>query len=453
MRAICKLLKWLVIVLVMAVTGAIGWLSLMPPELFRIGTGYAAKIVCSNVFLAGRDPREVLAVDVQAPGHPLLRLVDVEVDRTEKRVRAGLLRVFAPSVAVYREGYGCTSLGDGSTVASDLPPTQPNTAGSMADWPVGNGPAMADSRIAAILGEPVLTGPGLRGVVVVKEGRIVGEAYGAGFSAATPLLGWSMTKTVNAAILGRRMLEGGPSFNDTGLLPQWKDSAQGTVRLKDLLAMESGLEFNENYGDVADVTRMLFLEPDMARFAADKPLEATPGSRFNYSSGTSVLLSRIWMNSFADGSEALRYPREKLFAPLGMTSAVMEPDAAGTFAGSSYLYASARDWARFGEFLLRDGVWNGARLLPEGFAAGMAEPSAASNGAYTRIQAWHAAPGSPVNEEGGLPNDMFWLQGHDGQSAAILPSEKLVVVRLGLTPSKLGYRPLPLVRALADALR
>src|SRR5690606_29971883 len=123
--------------------------------------------------------------------------------------------------------------------------------------------------------------------------------------------------------------------------------------------MSSGLEFNEDYGSVTDVTRMLYLEPDMAAFAADKPLVAVPGERFSYSSGTTALLSRIWQDAFIAPQEALAWPRQELFAPLGMASAVFETDARGTFVGSSYLYATARDWARFGEFLRKDGEWNG----------------------------------------------------------------------------------------------
>jgi CubicO group peptidase (beta-lactamase class C family) len=177
-----------------------------------------------------------------------------------------------------------------------------------------------------------------------------------------------------------------------------------------------------------------------------------PGKRFNYSSGTAVLISRIWMNRIGDEQTALAYPQQALFGPLGMSSAVLEVDARGTFVGSSYLYATARDWARFGQFLLQDGVWNGQRLLPEGFVGMMRTPTLASNGAYTRLQAWLRPPGSSTGGDADLPADTFWLEGHDGQSMAIVPSAKLVVVRLGLTPSWLKYRPQALVRDVLAAL-
>ncbi len=166
----------------------------------------------------------------------------------------------------------------------------------------------------------------MRAVVVVKRGRIVGETYSAGFSKDTPLIGWSMTKTVNAAIIGTLIRDGKLSLEDKNLFPQWQGNQRGDIRIADLAAMESGLAFNEDYGAVADVTRMLYLEPDMATFSADQPLEADPGARFSYSSGTAVLLSKIWMDRIGDEAAALAYPGKALFGPLGMTSAVMEPD-------------------------------------------------------------------------------------------------------------------------------
>jgi CubicO group peptidase (beta-lactamase class C family) len=213
--------------------------------------------------------------------------------------------------------------------------------------------------------------------------------------------------------------------------------------------MESGLGFNENYGTVADVTRMLYLDADETALPASRALSSDPGTKFNYSSGTSVLISRIWMNRIADSGEALDYPRQALFAPLGMSSAVLEADARGTFAGSSYLYATARDWARFGQFLVQDGVWNGERLLPEHFMRMMWTPTGASGGAYSRGQAWLKPPG---NADDGIPDDALWLEGHDGQSMAVIPSAEIVVLRLGLTPSWLGYRPQVLLKNVIETL-
>ncbi|ATN34879.1 6-aminohexanoate hydrolase [Rhizobium sp. ACO-34A] len=455
MRLFGRIIRGLVLALVMFITAIVFWLSFSPPALLLVGTGYAAKIVCSNVFLASRDPEEVLAVDVQAPGHPLLKLVNVDVDRDAGTVTARLLGAIAPSTAVRRDGLGCASVPDGATLEESDPSPARGARPTVSDaaWPAGDGGGTPNPAIASLLAEPALAGPGMRAIVVIKDGRIAGETYGKGFSAETPLLGWSMAKTVNAAVIGRLVREGKIGLDDRGLFPQWKDDDRANIRVRDLMAMESGLEFNEDYGDVADVTRMLYLEPDMASFAADKPLVARRGEVFNYSSGTSVLLSRIWMDRIGDTSEALGYPKTALFAPLGMTSAVMEADAAGTFVGSSYVYATARDWARFGLFLLQDGVWDGNRLLPEGYVAMMQQPTIASKGRFTEGQAWQEGPGAADDKTFGLPDDAYWILGHDGQSVTIVPSERLIVVRLGLTPSKLRYQPQKLVKAVMDGLR
>jgi CubicO group peptidase (beta-lactamase class C family) len=455
MRFVPRLLKSLALLLVAIIAAGAAWLYARPPELLRVGDGYAAKIVCSNVFLAGRDPKQVLYEDVQAPGNPLLRLVRVVVDRQEKRVTARILGLFAPGYAMYHGALGCSSVPDGDfEAAAGAVPNRPAISEPQNDgiWPGGNIVVNNDTRLDLLLSDSDLVGPAMRAVVVVHNGRIIAERYGDGFGPTTPLIGWSMTKTINAAIVGRLMLDNKIAFDDAALLPQWQGGDHSKIKLSDLLGMESGLAFNESYGTVADVTRMLYLDPDMTALPASLPFEASPGERFNYSSGTSVLISKIWMDRIGSMQTALAYPKTALFEPIGMSSAVLEVDARGTFAGSSYLYATARDWARFGQFLLQDGVWNGQRLLPERFMAAMRTPTVASGGKYTQAQAWLAAPGGDSSAVAGLPDDTLWMEGHDGQSVAIVPSAKLVVVRLGLTPSWLGYRPQVLVKKILAAL-
>ena len=456
MRRFYRLAAWTLSLLVLTVAVGASWLIVSPPALLRVGSGYAAKIVCSNVFIAGRDPDEVLAQDVQAPGHPLLKLMRQHVDFEEKTVTAHLLGLFAPGYAVWNEGFGCSGVPDGDFRAarqavSDVPlPNIPAGDPGVA-WPEGEA-VTQDARLAALLADPELAGSGMRAIVVVHDGRIVAEAYGEGFSAATPLLGWSMSKSVNAALLGRVFQAGALSPQADNLFSEWRGDARARITLGQLLSMESGLAFNEGYGEVADVTRMLFLEPDMTRFVLSLPLDANPGERFNYSSGTAVLLSRLWMEALGGRVQALSFPARGLFGPLGMASAVMEPDETGIFVGSSYMYATARDWARFSLLLLNDGIWNGARLLPEGFVTAMATPNATSEGAYSRMQTWTKGPGEKRDADHGLPEGTFWMLGHDGQSAAIVPSRGVAVIRLGLTPSKLGYRPQPLVKRILDVL-
>lgn len=444
----------------LVVLGGLGiWLYVSPPELLLVGDSYSAKIICSNRFIAHRDPGQVLSLDVQAPGHPLLKFVSATVDEEKQTVTTHMFGFFAEAKSAYRDGLGCTNLPRGYDLSalSGLPQgPQPLPKPSDLAWPQGNAaiaPGEGRKELDPILADAALLGPGMRGVVVIKDGKLVGEAYGEGFTRETPLLGWSMTKSVNAAIAGRLMTEGRLSLDDRGLLPEWSGDERKDIRLGDLMGMEAGLRFNEDYGDVSDVTRMLYLESDMAGFTAGQPLEAKPGTVFKYSTGTSVLIARIWMNRIGDFGEATAYPQKALFAPLGMTSAVLETDVTGTLVGGSYLYATARDWARFGQFYLQDGVWDGQRLLSEAFMQAVRTPSKASKGLYTQAQTWLAGPDDKPSAAYGLPEDTIWLQGHDGQTVAIVPSEKLVVVRMGLTPSKLGWVPQPLVKAVVEALR
>ncbi len=425
-------------------TAVAGWLAYFPPELLKVGDGYAAKIVCSNVFLAGRDPQVVLAEDVQSPGHPLLKFVSVSVDREQQAVTARIFGFAAPVRAVYRPGFGCTVTA-GGTMQALAKPASENAAGGAAaalqspdiHWPEGS-KADIDQTFQNLVDDPELAGPGMRAIVVIKNGRLVAEAYGRGFDRDTPLLGWSMTKSVTAALVGLRIADGRMDPEKANLIPEWSGDERARIELADLLAMQSGLAFNEDYGDVTDVTRMLFLESDMAGFAASKPLEAAPGARFNYSTGTTNLLSRLWMQTFDGPARALAYPRQALFGPLGMTSAVMETDASGTFVGSSYMYATAQDWARFAQFLLDDGHWKGRALLPEGFVGFMRTSTAASGGDYGSAQVWLTENGIRPGT-GEFPPDTFWMLGHDGQSIMLVPSLRLAVVRLGLTPGGSGY--------------
>jgi CubicO group peptidase (beta-lactamase class C family) len=201
---------------------------------------------------------------------------------------------------------------------------------------------------------------------------------------------------------------------------------------------------------------MLYLQPDMAGFARAQPLEHAAGEFWSYSSGTANILSRIVQD--AAGPLGAAYPAEKLFKPLGMASATMETDEDGTLVGSSYMYATARDWARYGLFLLQDGVWRGQELLPRGYVAMMASPVAASGGEYGRGLVWlwgsdAVTPGKNPDTAFGIPADTYWMEGHDGQSTAIIPSRQLVIVRLGLTPARNHYQPQPLVKAILDTTR
>jgi CubicO group peptidase (beta-lactamase class C family) len=440
------------------------WMWIAPPAMLRVATGYAAKMVCSYTFLAGRDAQLSMQEDVREQGHPIMRLVGVQADAQERTVTARVLGFAATHVAVARAGTGCVLATDGNVdqarkhtavaAVSALPIKD-------ALWPQGESVALL-APVQKLLEDTALTGPGMRAVVVIKDGRVVAETYGKGFDTRTPVLGWSMTKTVTAGLVGTLVRDGKLQLDQSALFPQWKADERRNITLAHLMAMSSGLRFNEDYGAVTDITRMLYLEHDTAAFAASQPLDHLPGSFFSYSSGTTVLLSRLWQNALGDTQQALDYPQRALFGPLGMQTATLEADARGTFVGSSYLFASGRDWARYAQLLLQDGVWNGQTILPPGFVKMMHTAAPASMAPYGRReygqgQLW--LRGSPAGTPKGqdpdagfvLPSDIYWFSGYDGQAIAVIPSLQLAVVRLGITPSKLGFKLQPLVMAAVKA--
>lgn len=416
----------------------------------RVGSGVSAEILCGGVFVSGRAADDVRAKDLSGPGYELLRFFDRTVERDKKRVTASAYGL-AGQTALYREGLGCTLI-DGRSEAelrneaqalAGTPPADPEAL-----WPEGErvdleAPAEGvdrqalDAAVASAFAEPVPARPrNTRALVVVRHGRIVAERYAPGFAAATPLIAWSMTKGALNALVGLRIKDGKIALTDRALLPEWRGEGdkRRDISLDQLLRMESGLEFDESYDDpLADVTVMLFARGDMAKFAADKPLLHPPGTHWAYSSGTSLLISRVLRATFANEEDYLRYPRERLFGPLGMRSAVLTSDAAGTLVGSSLLYASARDFARLGLLYLQDGVWQGKRLLPEGWVAYTLTPAKdAPDGTYG-AHMWLKLPLSEGHGEPPMPDDAYYFLGHDEQIIAIMPSRDLVIVRLGLT--------------------
>lgn len=394
---------------------------------------YKSKMLCSEVFLAGRDPQVVvreLEVDDLAP----LRVISSSVDREAKVVNsstAGLIR----HQAAYREGRGCVLMFEGLPVSA---PTAPQ-ARVHAPAPV----AAATARNAALesvldraFAEPDPARPRrTRAVVVVKDGQIVGERYAEGFTAEMPLLGWSMAKTVINALAGVLVKDGRLSLNGRVPIPEWQDPGdpRRAITLDDLLRMSSGLEFNESPSNpLSDVTVMLLRSPDAGLYASRKTLATPPGTAWQYSSGTTNILARVIRAAIDDDEEYLEFPRRALFDRIGMDGAVMEADAGGTFIGSSFMYATARGWARLGMLYLQDGMWKGERILPEGWVAYTRSPAPADAAGRYGAHVWLQVAG---NYSGGarLPADAFHAIGHAGQFVTMIPSANVVVVRLGLT--------------------
>lgn len=412
-----------------------------------VGTGYAAKVVCSLALNSGQDPRRVLRDYVAWEVAPLGSFLRVTVDEGGAEARAfGLVR----ALALHRPGLGCTLAPEGSRAglarADALERTRTAAAPGLA-WPRGEDPpaVAAPREVEAAIDraflEPDPT-PGRRrqvaAVVVVHRGRLVAERYADGYGPATPMLSWSMAKSVIAALVGIAAGEGRLDLRAPAPVPEWRSPGdpRGAITLDALLRMSSGLAFDERYGAVNEVSRMLFTAPDTGAFAARSRLAFAPGRVWSYSSGTSNLLARILRDVFGDDLAALvRFSRERLFDPVGMASAFFEPDASGSFIGSSFAFATARDWARFGELHLRDGVWDGRRILPPGWVTYVTTPTAgAPEGSYGAH--WWLNAGDPDDPSRApwpaLPRDAYAARGHSGQWVVIVPSSELVVVRLGL---------------------
>jgi CubicO group peptidase (beta-lactamase class C family) len=392
---------------------------------------YKAKQVCSGVFVAGRDADAVIE-ELAVDDLELLRYVEASIDPAAKAVRASTLGLITRTAA-YRGSAGCALVFDSSASApQDVRAPAADAEGV---------PAEPDGRLSSVLAqafvEPDLTRPRrTRAVVVVHDGKVVGERYAGDVSADTPLLGWSMTKSVTNALIGILVGAGTLSLDGPVPIPQWKSAGdpRRAITLDHLLRMSSGLHFDEDgIGPFSDVLYMLLRERDMAGFAIDNPLDAPPGTRWQYSSGTSVILARVMRNAIGNDDDYAAFPRRALFDPLGMSSAVIEADAAGTFVGSSLMYATARDWARFGTLYLQDGVWNGQRILPDGWVRYSTTPAPADPQRRFGAHVWLQVPDGYRPGNARLPADAFHATGHQGQFVTIVPSRRAVIVRFGAT--------------------
>ena len=443
--------KWIAIVVVfLAVLSAVHFV----PQAYRIallGSGFMAQTLCAGVFVSKRDPDTIRAEELSGPRYELLRFFQPSIDRARQTVRASLYGI-AERISVYREGLGCT-LAIGKTpdelraeaegLFAPLPrldPDVPWPEGAKVDLsalPEGVDKQSLDAAIDIIFSEPNPARPRrTRALVVVQGGRIVVERYAEGFDADMPLVGWSLSKTATEALVGLRVKDGKLAVTQDRLMPEWrgKDDPRGKITLDELARMTSGLEFDETYDDdLSDVTQMLFVQSDVAAFAANKTLAHPPGTSWYYSSGSTNIISGVLRQTFTDEREYLRFPHDRLFAPLGMRSAVFQPDASGTFIAASSLYASARDWARLGLLFLRDGDWLGERILPAGWVDYSLTPTPQSPEDQYGAQVWLKLSESENFGEPPMPEDAYYMLGHDQQIVAIVPSRDLVVVRLGLT--------------------
>ncbi|MET3961981.1 CubicO group peptidase (beta-lactamase class C family) [Marmoricola sp. OAE513] len=408
------------------------------------GTGYAAHNACALKSVADRADAED-----DLPPNPLVPVLKAQADGDG--AKASILGLLAKKRAWSTPGFGCT--------ISDEPPSLPkatavsSTGNPFTDAVVTAPSAAVTAALADGFGDDLSKGKredlGTRAILVAKDGKLVAERYAKGFDATTPQLGWSITKSITSLMVGRLVIEGKVRLDDDHLRPEWKDD-RANITVRQLLQMTSGLDWDETYSLGTPITKMLYAEPDMGKYVASQELDHDPGTHLQYSSGSTTLLCSI----LAQDNGGANFPRQTLFSPLGLSSAVMEVDGSGTPVCSSYMWASPRDWAAVGQFALQDGVWNGTRLLPKGWMdASTIAVDVKENEDPGYATGWWAnerADGTLFAKE--LPADTYFGEGHDGQWLVVVPSQKLVVVRLGFTPTELDERVTSMTADLITAL-
>ena len=402
-------------------------------------TGYAVKGIASGVFVSGRPMENLEKEDISF--FPV-KFAKNNVDLEKKEAVSRLL--LWKSRAVYNEGLGCTVVNDFSADEVrklDYPAIEfPLVSQDTIPWPAGD--LVSDTIPAGInmqkindLLNEIFTGSsnsqGTFSITIVYKDQLVAERYRNDITRATKLLGWSVGKSYTNAITGLLVKEGRVDINKPLGLKEWEGDERKNINLDNLLHMNSGLDFNEEYSKImlTDITTMLTKRGDMAHYAASRKLVVRPDSVWNYSGGSTNIIFDYLRSVIGNDEEYLAYPKKALFSKTGMLNTIIEPDASGTFVGSSYVYATARDYARFGLLYLHNGNWLGEQLLPEEWVKYTTTPAKGSGGDYG-AHFWINSSG----EYPGIPPDLFWADGHDGQFIYIIPSKSLVVARNGFSP-------------------
>ncbi|OIO08267.1 MAG: hypothetical protein AUJ52_08585 [Elusimicrobia bacterium CG1_02_63_36] len=421
----------LLAVLLLAAVAATAYALRIAP----VGSGYKAKVVCSAVFVCGRDPEEVARLDVSADSYAILRPFRVSVDHERRSVTASLFGAGAKT-AVFRPGIG-TTLSASPAGPASLPEEWTRPPLSFVEKKPRD-PALMSRALDSAFAEPFPNKRRrTRAVVVLKDGALVAERYAPGFSAERRMPGWSMSKSVVNALIGILVGQGALSTHKKALFPEWTDG-RADITLDDLLRMRSGLVFQEVYEDpLKDVTQMLFNRENAAAYAAAKPLGAPIGSAWSYSSGTTNLICRLIRETIGEPLErSLSFPKRALFDPLGLRGALFEPDGSGTLVGSSFVFATAREWARFGQLYLDDGIAGDARLFGQDWVRYTTTPTPQSPDGRYGAHWWLKLPeifGGKTAAAAKIPPDAFYALGHEGQTITVIPSRGLVAVRLGLS--------------------
>ena len=398
----------------------------------NIISGYAAKNMASNVFIAQRTE---VSINKKDNNVPLIKMAKTVVDQKHKQASSTVFGVMKRT-AVYREGLGAVLINDTYDAKKNYPIPNRNIVKNNLPFPYGNldGQDTVSKNIDYNLINKALdnafSSPDIkktRTVVIVHKDQIIGERYIAGFSKKTKILGWSMSKSVLATIFGILEYQGRLNINDLAAVTLWARDERKHITLNHLLRMQSGLVWDEDYTTISDVTQMLFLDSDMTLAQIKKEAIAKPTEIWNYSSGISNLLSGILRKQFTDKQEYLDFPYVALIDKIGMNSMLLEADMEGNFVGSSYIWANTRDWAKFGLLYLHKGNWNGIQIFDGKWADYITKPTIGSNGTYG-AHFWLNSYGKFPD----VPRDLYYAKGYQGQYVFVIPSKDLVVVRTGL---------------------
>lgn len=431
-----KLLRKIIVLLIILLMASGTWF--VWPRL-PIITAFSAKGMCSSVFLANKNPERVQAEDLSFFPINLAKSV---IDYKEKSVTSTVFGL-AKRKAIYRDGLGAvivlkTPVKELKKSGYQLP--EPGYAQDTISWPKGdliseNKPTgvnyprlneLIDTCFDAPNGEPFKK---TLGIVVVYNGQLIAEKYLNGYDYNTMFHGWSMTKSLTGALAGILADEGKLQVNEPAGFQEWQNDDRNNITVKNIIQMSSGLHWYENYFTISDATVMLMQKDDMLSSVLDNKLEYPPGTHWNYSSGDANLLSGIIRNRINNDSDYHNVIYTKLLYPIGMLHTKVETDATGLFVASSYSYGSTRDWARFGLLFLNNGVFAGDTIISGKWVDFMKTPAEASNGKYAGT--FWLQESNPENALVDVPGDVFFADGFLGQRIYVIPSKKLVVVRMG----------------------
>jgi CubicO group peptidase (beta-lactamase class C family) len=431
-----KIFRYLLIILV-SIGLAYGviylWMAL------PVISAYGAKNLCSCVFISGRSAEEVIDSELN---YSLIKYGSFEI-KYEDSSATGSVFGLAERKAVYRGKLGCTLVIGTTEEALRSQPGHLVPASDLgtdtAVWPRGNKipdaiPVNTDKLKTVIndaFGDTYGENTGTRGVVVAYQGQLIAEQYREPFTYQTPQMGWSMTKSVTNALVGIMAREGAFKMSDKAPIEDWQNDPRSGITFDDLMRMSSGLQWEEKYEGVSTATKMLFKSYSTGEFAARQPLAYEPGTHWYYSSGTTNILSYIIKQQLSQ-EEYFILPHRELFNKLGMTTAVIEPDASGTYVGSSFMYASPRDWTKFALLYLNDGIWNDEHILPEGWVDYSTRLTEDSNGKYGA----HFWLNKDYVRFKDAPEDTYVMSGFQGQNVIIIPSKELIITRLAYDPEE-----------------